>query len=143
MQDTEVKIYHNPACGTSRNVLAMIRNAGIEPQIIEYLKNPPTRDDLDVLAAQLGGAGHLLRAKEKLAAEMKLNEAGDDALLAAIAAHPILFNRPVVVTTLGAKVCRPSEEVLDILPRPQRGSFTKEDGAQVVDAAGQRVENAK
>jgi arsenate reductase len=135
-----VTIYHNPACGTSRNTLAMIRNAGIEPVVIEYLKTPPSRAQLAALAAQAGSARALLREKEKLAGELGLNaDVPDAAILDAIAAHPLLLNRPVVVTPKGTKSCRPSEVVLDLLPAPQRGAFTKEDGETVVDAAGQRI----
>ncbi|GLR68526.1 arsenate reductase [Acidocella aquatica] len=140
MSEQSVTIYHNPACGTSRNTLAMIRNAGIEPVVIEYLKTPPSRAELTVLAKQAGGARALLREKEKLAAELGLNaDVPDETILDAIAAHPLLLNRPVVVTPKGTKSCRPSEAVLDLLPEPQRGAFTKEDGEAVVDAAGHRI----
>ncbi|NNM57267.1 arsenate reductase (glutaredoxin) [Acidocella sp.] len=135
-----VTIYHNPACGTSRNTLAMIRNAGIEPVVIEYLKTPPSRAELAVLAEQAGGARALLREKEPRAAELGLNAGvADDTILDAIAAHPLLLNRPVVVTPKGTKSCRPSEVVLELLPAPQQGAFTKEDGQAVVDAAGRRI----
>ncbi len=135
-----VTIYHNPACGTSRNTLAMIRNAGIEPVVIEYLKTPPSRAELAALAKQAGGARALLREKEARAAELGLNaDVADDTILDAIAAHPLLLNRPVVVTSKGTRSCRPSEVVLELLPAPQQGSFTKEDGQAVVDATGRRI----
>jgi len=136
MSDPSVTIYHNPACQTSRNTLAMIRNAGIEPVIVEYLKTPLSRAQLVALGLP---ARELLRAKEKLAAELGLKTASDDEILDAIAEHPILFNRPVVTTRMGTKLCRPSELVLDILPAPQAGAFTKEDGEPVVDASGHRI----
>ena len=132
---TDIIVYHNPACGTSRNVLAMIRNAGIEPHIVEYLKSPPSRELLVQLIERAGlKARELLRAKGTPFAELGLGDTalGDDALLDAMMAHPILINRPLVVSPLGARLCRPSEAVLDLLPAPQRGVFTKEDG-QVVD----------
>jgi arsenate reductase len=137
-----VTIYHNPECGTSRNTLAMIRNAGIEPTVIEYLVTPPSREELISLIQRAGltvrGA---LREKGTLYAELGLGnpELTDDALLDAMMAHPILINRPFVVTPLGVRLCRPSEVVLDILPQPQQGAFTKEDGEVVVDAQGRRV----
>lgn len=137
-----VTIYHNPACGTSRNTLAMIRNAGIEPTVIEYLVTPPSRDELISLIQRAGltvrGA---LREKGTPYAELGLGnpELTDDTLLDAMMAHPILINRPFVVTPLGVRLCRPSEVVLDILPQPQQGAFTKEDGEVVVDAQGRRV----
>ncbi|WKZ88729.1 arsenate reductase (glutaredoxin) (plasmid) [Ralstonia pickettii] len=137
-----VTIYHNPACGTSRNTLAMIRNAGIEPTVIEYLVTPPAREELISLIQRAGltvrGA---LREKGTPYAELGLGnpELTDDALLDAMMAHPILINRPFVVTPLGVRLCRPSEVVLDILPQPQQGAFTKEDGEVVVDAQGRRV----
>ena len=126
-----VTIYHNPACGTSRNTLAMIRASGVEPEIIEYLKNPPTREKLMALAANTGaGARALLRKKGTPYDELGLDDASlsDDALLDAMMAHPILINRPIVVTSKGVKLCRPSEVVLDILDNPHIGDFTKEDG---------------
>jgi len=137
-----VAIYHNPACGTSRNVLAMIRHAGIEPEIIEYLKTPPARVDLLDLMARAGLTPRgLLREKGTPYAELGLGDPAlsDDALVDAMMAHPILINRPLVVTERGVKLCRPSEVVLEILPAGQRGAFAKEDGAVVVDAAGRRV----
>ena len=141
MNDTTVTIYHNPACGTSRNVLAMIRNAGIEPRVIEYLKTPPSRDALRAIAATVGGVRALLRQKGTPYGELGLGDPAktDGELLDAMLAHPILINRPIVVTTLGTRLCRPSETVLDILPAPQRGAFAKEDGEQVVDDQGRRV----
>ena len=137
-----IAIYHNPACGTSRNVLAMIRNSGEEPRIIEYLKTPPSRAELASLIARMGlRARDVLRQKGTPYQELGLDDRdlSDDALLDAMMAHPILINRPIVVTDLGVRLCRPSETVLDILPNPQRGAFTKEDGEQVVDAAGHHL----
>ena len=139
---TDIVIYHNPDCGTSRNTLAMIRNAGIEPHVVEYLKTPPSRAMLDRLIERAGLTPRtLLREKGTLYAELGLGDESlsDDALLDAMMAHPVLINRPLVVTPLGVRLCRPSEVVLDILPEPQRAAFAKEDGEQVVDAAGQRV----
>jgi len=137
-----VTIYHNPDCGTSRNVLGLIRNSGEEPQIIEYLKTPPSREELKSLIARMGiSVRALLRQKGTPYAELGLGDPAltDDQLLDAMMAHPILINRPIVVTPVGVKLCRPSETVLDILPSPQRGAFFKEDGEPVVDAAGKRV----
>ena len=141
MNDTTVTIYHNPACGTSRNVLAMIRNAGIEPQVIEYLKTPPSRDTLRAIAAAAGGLRALLREKGTPYGELGLGDPAktDEELLDAMLAHPILINRPIVVSALGTRLCRPSETVLDLLPAPQRGAFAKEDGEPVVDDQGRRV----
>ncbi len=138
---TEATIYHNPKCGTSRNVLAMIRNAGIEPTVIEYLKTPPSRDELKTLIADAGlTLREALRQKGTPYDELGLDDASltDDQLLDAIEEHPILLNRPFVVTDRGTKLCRPSETVLDLLP-PQKGAFTKEDGEVVVDASGKRI----
>jgi arsenate reductase len=138
----DIVIYHNPECGTSRNTLAMIRNAGIEPHVVEYLKTPPS---LPLLVELIYRAGitprDLLREKGTPYAELGLGDTSlsDDALVDAMMAHPILINRPLVVSPLGVKLCRPSEAVLDLLPEPQQGAFAKEDGEQVVDAAGQRV----
>ena len=135
-------IYHNPDCGTSRNTLAMIRNTGAEPNVIEYLKNPPTRETLVALIAAAGlGVRGIVRAKEAVFTELGLDDPAktDEELIDAMMAHPILINRPIVVTPLGTRLCRPSEEVLDILPQPQRGGFAKEDGEQVIDAEGRRV----
>jgi arsenate reductase len=138
----EVIIYHNPDCGTSRNTLAMIRNAGIEPTVIEYLKHPPARERLIELIGQSGlSVRDALRQKGTPYAELHLDNPSltDDQLLDAMMAHPILINRPLVVTSIGVRLCRPSEVVLDILPEPQRGAFTKEDGEVVIDAEGKRV----
>ena len=137
-----ITIYHNPACGTSRNTLALIRNSGAEPEVIEYLKTPPNKVKLQQLLAAMGiGARALLREKGTPYAELGLADAkwSDDQLLDFVVQHPILMNRPVVVTPLGAKLCRPSEAVLDILPDPQRAAFSKEDGEAVVNAEGKRV----
>ena len=138
----DIVIYHNPDCGTSRNTLAMIRNAGIEPHVIEYLKTPPSRPLLQQLIARMGiSVRDLLREKGTPYEDLGLGDPAlvDDALLDAMMEHPILINRPIVVSPLGVKLCRPSEAVLDILPADQQGAFAKEDGEQVVDAAGRRV----
>jgi arsenate reductase (glutaredoxin) len=138
----EVTIYHNPACGTSRNTLALIRNSGSEPEIIEYLKDPPIRERLLALIAAMGiSPRELLRQKGTPYEELGLSEPSwtDDELVAFMLQHPILINRPIVVTPMGTRLCRPSEAVLDILPSPQRGPFTKEDGEVVIDANGKRV----
>ena len=137
-----VTIFHNPACGTSRNTLALIRNSGDEPQVIEYLKTPPSRAELVALIAAIGlPVRDVLRRKEALYAKLELDEPewSDDQLIDIVLQHPILLNRPIVVTPLGTRLCRPSEEVLAILPSPQRGAFTKEDGEAVIDAAGRRI----
>lgn len=137
-----VTIYHNPACGTSRNVLAMIRNSGEEPRVIEYLKMPPSRDELLSLIGRMQiPVRDLLRRKGTPFDELKLGDPTltDSQLIDAMTAHPILINRPIVVTPLGVKLCRPSETVLDILPNPQRGPLAKEDGEVVVDAGGKRA----
>lgn len=142
---TEVAIYHNPNCGTSRNTLALIRNAGIEPAIIEYLKAPPDRPTLVSLLARMGmKPRELLREKGTPYAELKLGEPhwSDEELIDRMLAHPILINRPIVVTPWGVKLCRPSEAVLDILPVPQQGPYTKEDGERVIDAEGKRVRSS-
>ncbi len=139
---TDIIIYHNPECSTSRNTLAMIRNAGIEPHVIEYLKTPPSRALLEQLIERAGIAPRaLLREKGTPYAELGLGDESldDTALVDAMMAHPILINRPLVVSPLGVKLCRPSEAVLDILPARQLGAFAKEDGEQVVDANGNRV----
>lgn len=136
----DVIIYHNPDCGTSRNTLAMIRNAGVEPHVIEYLKTPPSRTMLEQLSARMGiSARDLLREKGTPYAELGLDDPAlsDDQLLDAMMAHPILINRPIVVTPEGVRLCRPSEDVLDLLP-PQRGAFVKEDGERVIDEHGRR-----
>lgn len=140
MSDTT--IFHNPACGTSRNVLALIRNSGVEPQVIEYLQTPPSRATLLQLLAQLQlPIRAVLRRKGTPFDALGLDNPalGDDALIDAVLAHPILLERPIVVTPLGARLCRPSEAVLDILPRPQQGAFAKEDGEKVVNAQGVRL----
>ncbi len=137
-----ITIYHNPACGTSRNVLAMIRNSGEEPTVIEYLKTPPDRATLVKLLADAGlSVREVLREKGTPYTELGLDNPQwtDEQLLDAIEQHPILINRPIVVTPLGTRLCRPSETVLDILPQPQRGAFRKEDGEAVVNAKGHRV----
>lgn len=139
---TAVTIFHNPRCGTSRNTLALIRNAGIEPTVVAYLETPPTREQLLALIAASGlSVRDVMRSKEELCAELGLNDAArtDAELVDAMLAHPVLINRPIVVTELGTRLCRPSEVVLDILPLPQQGPFTKEDGEVVIDAQGQRV----
>jgi arsenate reductase len=139
---TDVIIYHNPDCGTSRNALGLIRNAGIEPHVIEYLKTPPSRVLLKSLIERMGGSVRdVMRVKGTPYRELKLDDPAitDDQLLDAMMAHPILINRPIVVAPLGVKLCRPSETVLDLLPAPQRGEFRKEDGELVVDSAGHRV----
>ncbi|WP_200844928.1 MULTISPECIES: arsenate reductase (glutaredoxin) [unclassified Novosphingobium] len=138
----DIMIYHNPECGTSRNTLAMIRNAGIEPHVIEYLKTPPSRALLVELIDRAGITPRgLLRQKGTPYAELGLGDdaLSDNALVDAMMAHPILINRPLVVSPLGVKLCRPSEAVLDLLPEAQQGAFAKEDGEQVVDASGQRI----
>lgn len=140
----DVIIYHNPDCGTSRNTLALIRNAGVEPHIIEYLKTPPSRALLVQLIERAGlSARSILREKGTPYADLGLGdpELTDDALLDAMMAHPILINRPLVVSPKGVKLCRPSEAVLDLLP-PQRGEFVKEDGERVIDEHGRRVATA-
>lgn len=142
MNDAHITIYHNPACGTSRNTLALIRNSGVEPTVIHYLETPPSRDTLLALIAAMGmPVRDLLRQNVPPYEALGLaeNKFSDDELVDAMLAHPILINRPIVVTPLGTKLCRPSEVVLDILPSPQQGAFTKEDGEQVVDAQGRRI----
>ncbi len=139
---TDIIIYHNPECGTSRNVLGLIRNAGIEPHVIEYLKTPPSHALLVQLIARAGiTPRELLREKGTPYAELGLDNPSlsDEALIDAMMAHPILINRPLVVSPLGVKLCRPSEAVLDLLPASQQGAFAKEDGQQVVNATGARV----
>ena len=144
MSDTAIDIilYHNPDCGTSRNTLAMIRNAGIEPHVVEYLKTPPSRAMLVSLVQRMSiSLRELLREKGTPYHELGLHDQslGDDALLEAMQAHPVLMNRPIVVSPLGVALCRPSERVLDLLPLPQKGAFNKEDGEPVIDANGQRI----
>ncbi|WP_187969201.1 arsenate reductase (glutaredoxin) [Aquibium microcysteis] len=138
----KITIYHNPACGTSRNTLAMIRQSGEEPEIVEYLKTPPSRERLVELIAAMGIAPRaLLREKGTPFAELGLADPKwtDDELIDQMMAHPILINRPIVVTPLGTRLCRPSEEVLDILPNPNIGPFTKDDGEVVINADGRRL----
>ncbi|MES2948070.1 MAG: arsenate reductase (glutaredoxin) [Pseudomonadota bacterium] len=139
---SDITIYHNPACGTSRNTLALIRNSGVEPEVIEYLKTPPTTARLRELIKAMGiSARDLLREKGTLYDELNLVDPKwtEDELVDFMLRHPILMNRPVVVTPRGVKLCRPSEAVLDILPNPQQGAFTKEDGEVVIDDKGNRV----
>lgn len=137
-----ITIYHNPKCGTSRNTLALIRNTGTEPEVIEYLQTPPSKQVLqDLIAAMQVPVREVMRQKESLYSELQLDDAkwSDEDLIDQMLAHPILINRPIVVTSMGVKLCRPSELVLDILPMPQLGAFSKEDGEAVVDAQGQRI----
>lgn len=138
----DIIIYHNPDCGTSRNTLAMIRNAGIEPHVVEYLKTPPSRTMLITLIERMGtGVRSLLREKGTPYGELGLDDETltETALLDAMERHPILMNRPIVVSPLGVKLCRPSETVLDLLPAGSHAAFTKEDGEVVIDASGQRI----
>jgi arsenate reductase len=138
----DITIYHNPNCGTSRNTLALIRNTGIEPKVIEYLSNPPTRQELKDLIDFAGlTVREAIRQKGTPYAELGLDnpEMTDESLLDSMLAHPILINRPFVMTPVGVRLCRPSELVLDILPLAQKGPFTKEDGEVVIDAEGRRV----
>lgn len=142
----DIVIYHNPDCGTSRNTLAMIRNAGIEPHVVEYLKTPPSRALLASLLERMGlSPRELLREKGAPYRELGLEDPslGDDALFDAMLGHPILINRPIVVSPLGVALCRPSERVLGLLPLSQRGAFAKEDGELVVDAQGRPVRDVK
>ncbi len=142
MNNPPITIYHNPACGTSRNTLALIRNAGVEPTVIEYLKTPPDRATLERLIRQIGiTPRELLREKGTPYADLGLAAPHwtDTQLIDQMLAHPILINRPIVETQWGTKLCRPSEAVLDILPLPQKGSFSKEDGELLIDAEGHRV----
>ncbi|HVL09431.1 MAG TPA: arsenate reductase (glutaredoxin) [Burkholderiaceae bacterium] len=138
---SDITIYHNPRCGSSRTALGLIRNSGAEPHIVDYLKTPPDRATLAALAQATGGVRPLLRSKEALYAELGLEDLAlsDEALLDALSAHPALLNRPVVSTPLGTRVCRPAETVLEILPAPQQGEFRKENGELLVDASGRRV----
>lgn len=138
----DVVIYHNPECGTSRNTLGLIRNAGIEPHVIEYLKTPPSRELLKQLIERMGvSVRDVIRVKGTPYHNLGLDDPNltDDQLLDAMMAHPILINRPIVITARGVKLCRPSETVLDLLSAPQRREFRKEDGELVVDQAGRRV----
>jgi len=142
---TDITIYHNPACGTSRNTLELIRNSGVEPSVILYLETPPTRDELSTLIADMGiRVRDLLRKNTEPYEQLGLAEDrfSDEELLHAMLMHPILINRPVVVTPLGTRLCRPSEVVLNILPAPQQGAFTKEDGEAVIDERGERVRHS-
>ena len=139
---SDITIYHNPDCGTSRNVLALIRNTGEEPTVVEYLKTPPDRATLERLIADLGlPVRDVLRQKGTPYDELGLEDVKwrDDQLIDFMLQHPILMNRPIVVTPLGTRLCRPSEAVLEILPAPQQGAFVKEDGEAVIDEKGQRV----
>ena len=141
---SDITIYHNPKCGTSRNTLALIRNSGVEPVVIEYLNAPPSKA---VLEGLLNSAGmtprELLRAKEEIYSELGLDDPKwtDEEIIDVMLQNPILINRPLVVTSLGTKLCRPSELVLEILPDPQQGAFTKEDGEQVVDESGKIIKS--
>jgi len=138
---SQVTVYHNPACGTSRNTLALIRHAGIDPVVIEYLKTPPGKDKLRELIAAMGiGVRALLREKEAVHAQLQLSDPkwNDEELLDFMQQHPILMNRPIVVTPLGTKLCRPSEEVLEILPVPKVAPFTRSDGTLIVDDGKRR-----
>ena len=141
---SNITIYHNPACGTSRNTLEMIRNSGTEPTVIHYLETPPSRDELVKLIAEMGIAGRaLLRRNVEPYEVLGLAEDRftDEQLIEFMLQYPILINRPIVVTPLGTRLCRPSEVVLDILPQPQKGAFTKEDGEKVTDASGRRIDS--
>jgi arsenate reductase (glutaredoxin) len=138
----DISIYHNPRCGTSRNTLALIRNTGVEPQVVDYIANPPTRAALADMIARAGlTVREAMRSKEPVFAELGLADPAldDGALLDAMVAHPILINRPFVVTPAGVRLCRPSELVLDILTMPQLAAFTKEDGEAVIGADGKRI----
>ncbi|HHU0691023.1 glutaredoxin-dependent arsenate reductase [Citrobacter sp. Marseille-Q3906] len=141
---SNITIYHNPACGTSRNTLEMIRNSGTEPTVIHYLETPPSRDELVKLIAEMGIAVRaLLRRNVEPYEVLRLAEDRftDEQLIEFMLQYPILINRPIVVTPLGTRLCRPSEVVLDILPQPQKGAFTKEDGEKVTDASGRRIDS--
>lgn len=142
---SDITIYHNPQCGTSRNTLALIRNSGVEPNVVLYLETPPSREVLGSLVSAMGtGARALLREKGTPFAELGLADPKwtDAQLLDFMVAHPILINRPVVVTPMGVRLCRPSELVLDLLPDAQQGAFAKEDGEAVIDAQGRRIQPA-
>ncbi|QQQ00827.1 arsenate reductase (glutaredoxin) [Lysobacter enzymogenes] len=139
---SDITIYHNPDCGTSRNALGLIRNSGDEPTIVEYLKTPPDRGTLEALVAAMGiPVRAVLRVKGTPYLELGLDDPtwSDERPIDAMLQHPILINRPIVVTPLGTRVCRPSEAVLDLLPQPQRGAFHKQDGEAVVNAEGRRA----
>ena len=142
-QNPGITIFHNPACGTSRNTLALIRNSGAEPEVIEYLKTPPSRATLQSLVRAMGiSVRELLRRKGTPYDELNLDAEhwSDEQLIDFMVQHPLLIQRPIVVTPLGTRLCRPSEAVLDILPEPQRGAFNKEDGEPVIDAQGRRIQ---
>ncbi|MGL4249383.1 MAG: glutaredoxin-dependent arsenate reductase [Aeromonas sp.] len=139
---SEIIIYHNPECGTSRNTLALIRNSGVEPTVIHYLERPASREQLVALIAAMGMPVRALLRKNVPPYEVLAlaeDRFSDDELIDAMLAHPLLINRPIVVTPLGTRLCRPSELVLDILPCQQKGAFAKEDGEQLVDASGKRL----
>ncbi|WP_326999191.1 arsenate reductase (glutaredoxin) [Comamonas testosteroni] len=139
---SDITIYHNPACGTSRNVLALIRNSGEQPKVIEYLKTPPDRATLVGLIQAMGmPVREVLRQKGTPYEELGLGDPKwtDEQLIDFMLQHPILINRPIVVTPLGTRLCRPSEAVLDILPQPQQAAFSKEDGETVIDSKGNRI----
>ncbi|PHM20463.1 MAG: arsenate reductase (glutaredoxin) [Curvibacter sp. PD_MW3] len=140
---SEITIYHNPKCGTSRNTLAMIRNSGVEPKVIHYLETPPSRKELVALISAMDiPVREILRQKGTPYDELDLGNAKwtDDELIDFMMQHPILINRPIVVTPLGTRLCRPSEAVLDLLPNPQKGVFFKEDGEAVINDRGERVD---
>lgn len=139
---SNITIYHNPKCGTSRNTLALIRNSGVEPQVVHYLETPPSREELAKLIAAMGQpVRDIMRQKGTPFDELDLGNPkwSNDELIDAMLQHPILINRPIVVTPLGTRLCRPSEEVLDLLPQPQLGAFTNEDGEVVINERGERV----
>lgn len=139
---TDITIYHNPKCGTSRNTLALIRNTGVEPRVVHYLETPPSRDELMALITATGASVRdLIRSKQEIFNDLGLADAkwSDNELIDFMLAHPILINRPIVVTSMGTRLCRPSEVVLDILPLPQLGAFNKEDGEAVINSKGLRV----
>lgn len=139
---SEITIYHNPQCGTSRNTLAMIRNSGVEPKVIHYLETPPSRNELVALIAAMGiPVRDVVRRKGTPYDELDLGNPkwSEEELIDFMMQHPILINRPIVVTPMGTRLCRPSEAVLDLLPNPQEGAFSKEDGEKVIDEHGHRV----
>ncbi|NDJ59307.1 glutaredoxin-dependent arsenate reductase [Enterobacteriaceae bacterium 4M9] len=139
---SQITLYHNPACGTSRNTLAIIRNSGAEPVVIHYLETPPSREELVKLIADMGiSARQLLRKNVEPYAQLGLDKDGfsDEQLITFMLQYPLLINRPIVVTERGTRLCRPSEVVLEILPEPQKGAFTKEDGEVVIDEAGKII----
>jgi len=141
----DITIYHNTRCGTSRTTLALIRNTGVEPNIIEYLHNPPSRQELTAIIEKAGiSVRDAVRQKETLFKELGLDDpaVSDDRLLVAMIEYPILINRPFVITPKGARLCRPSELVLDILPLPQKGALNRDDGTPLIDALGQKVTSA-